>query len=86
MGIGVFTYLISAASVLDAPEDDAALRGGGHHLVLVSMRAAHHFGIEGDAFNGTVEVRGRKHLLPSRRFLYPVARSQTDKHQHRLLF
>lgn len=72
-----FTDLIATASILDAPEDDTALRGGSHHLVLVSMRAADNLGVKRDAFNGPVKVGGGKHLLPSRRFLYPVVRSHT---------
>lgn len=71
------TYFITTASILDAPEDDTALRGSGHHLVLVSMRPTDHLRIERDAFNGPVKVGGGEHLLPSRRFLYPVMRSHT---------
>lgn len=69
-----FTNLIATASILDAPEDDAAFRGSSHHLVLVSMWATHHLGIECDAFDGPGKVGGGKHLLPSRRFLYPAVR------------
>lgn len=66
------TDLIATASILDAPEDDAAFGRGGHHLVLVSVRAAHHLGIQRDAFNGPVKAGRGEHLLPSGRFLYPV--------------
>lgn len=66
------TYLIPTASILDAPEDDAAFRGGSHHLVLVTVRAANHLCVECDAFNGPVQVGGGEHMLPARRFFYPV--------------
>lgn len=36
------TYLIAAPSVLDAPEDDVAIGGGCHHLVLIAMGTAYH--------------------------------------------
>lgn len=72
------TYLISAPSILDAPEDDAAFRGSSHHLVFVSVWAAYDLGVKCDAFNGPVKVGGGKHLLPTRRFLYPVMRSKKD--------
>lgn len=45
------TYLIAAASILDAPQNDAALRGGGHHLVLVPVWAAHHLSVQCNALN-----------------------------------
>lgn len=73
------TDLVATASVLDVPEDDVALGGGGHHLVLVSVRTAHHLGVERDAFDGPVEVRRGKHLLPSGGFLYPARRHAWKK-------
>lgn len=66
------TDLVPTAPVLDTPQDDAALRGCGHHLVLVSMWSSHHLSIQCNTFNGPREVGGGKHLLPSRRLLYPA--------------
>lgn len=65
------TDLVAVSSVLDAPQDDPALGRHRHHLIFVSVRAADHLGVKGDALDGPVQVRTREDLLPPGRFLYP---------------
>lgn len=65
------TDFIAVAIGANGPEDDLRHRGDSHHLVVVSQRPAHHFGVERDSVDHPVEAGRGEDLLPPGRLLHP---------------
>lgn len=65
------TDFIAVAIRANGPEDDLRHRGDSHHLVVVSQRPAHHFGVERDSVDHPVEAGRGEDLLPPGRLLHP---------------
>lgn len=65
------TDFIAVAVGANGPEDDLRHRGDSHHLVIVSQRPAHHFGVERDSVDHPVEAGRGEDLLPPGRLLHP---------------
>lgn len=62
----IVTDFTATTTILNAPQNNAALWGNCNHLVLVSMRSSNHLGIECHPLNGPVQIRTGEHLLPAR--------------------
>lgn len=64
----IVTNFTATTTILNAPQNYAALWGNCNHLILVSMRSSNHLRVESHSLNCPVQVGTREHLLPPRWF------------------